>query len=70
MDDAIGEVLGLLDEYNLAENTIVVFFSDNGGSGGADNAPASRAQGPGLRGRNPRVLPGPISGPNPRGFRQ
>jgi arylsulfatase A-like enzyme len=32
-------VLDLLDEYGLAENTIVIFFSDNGGSGGADNTP-------------------------------
>ena len=39
MDAAVGEVLGLLDEYQLAENTIVIFFSDNGGSGGADNTP-------------------------------
>ena len=39
MDAAIGEVLDLLDEFGLADNTIVVFFSDNGGSGGADNWP-------------------------------
>ena len=39
MDAAIGEVLDLLDSYGLTENTIVLFFSDNGGSGGADNAP-------------------------------
>ena len=32
-------MLKLLDENGLAENTIVIFFSDNGGSGGADNAP-------------------------------
>ena len=45
MDAAIGEVLGLLDEYKLAENTIVIFFSDNGGSGGADNAPLRAGKG-------------------------
>ena len=40
MDEAIGEVLELLDHYQVAENTLVVFFSDNGGSGGgADNRP-------------------------------
>ena len=39
MDAAIGEVLDLLDKYKLTENTIVIFFSDNGGSGGADNSP-------------------------------
>ncbi len=52
MDDAIGEVLGLLDEYELTDNTIVVFFSDNGGSGGADNAP--------LRGHKGLVFEGGI----------
>ena len=39
MDDAIGEVLELLDRYELTENTLVLFFSDNGGGGGADNMP-------------------------------
>lgn len=39
MDAAIGSVLDRLDKYGLAENTIVVFFSDNGGSGDADNTP-------------------------------
>jgi arylsulfatase A len=39
MDDAIGEMLDLLDEYDIADNTLVIFFSDNGGSGAADNAP-------------------------------
>ena len=39
MDKAIGSVLGFLDQHDLAENTIVIFFSDNGGSGGADNSP-------------------------------
>ncbi len=32
MDDAIGAILNLLDTYNIADNTIVIFFSDNGGS--------------------------------------
>jgi len=40
MDEAIGQVLDLLDEYAIADNTLVIFFSDNGGSGGgADNSP-------------------------------
>ena len=34
MDEAIGEMLDLLDDYNIADNTIVIFFSDNGGSSG------------------------------------
>ena len=39
MDAAIGRLLRLLDEKGIADNTIVIFFSDNGGSGGADNGP-------------------------------
>lgn len=45
MDDAIGQLLGLLDEYQIADNTIVVFFSDNGGGGGSDNAPLRGGKG-------------------------
>lgn len=52
MDAAIGEVLDLLDEYKLTDNTIVVFFSDNGGSGHADNSP--------LRGGKSRVFEGGV----------
>ena len=32
LDDSIGQVLAALKEHGLAENTIVVFTSDNGGS--------------------------------------
>ncbi len=39
MDDAIGELLGVLDDYAIADDTIVIFFSDNGGGGPSDNAP-------------------------------
>ena len=31
MDAAIGRLLGLLDGFGIAANTIVIFFSDNGG---------------------------------------
>jgi len=31
----MGELLGWLDQYELAEDTIVIFFSDNGGGGGS-----------------------------------
>jgi arylsulfatase A-like enzyme len=31
MDDAIGQVLGKLDELKLTENTLIFFVSDNGG---------------------------------------
>ena len=34
MDQAVGHLLNLLDELNLAENTLVIFTSDNGAHGG------------------------------------
>ncbi|REJ89366.1 MAG: N-acetylgalactosamine-6-sulfatase [Planctomycetota bacterium] len=45
MDDAIGSVLDRLDEYGLSENTIVVFFSDNGGGGSGKNKPLRGGKG-------------------------
>lgn len=44
MDQAVGRVLTTLEEEGIADNTIVMFFSDNGatrvyGRGGGDNAP-------------------------------
>jgi arylsulfatase A len=44
MDDSIGNILNFLDEKQIAENTIVIFFSDNGGSGGAINRPLRGAK--------------------------
>lgn len=70
MDAAIGKVLDLLDEYNLAENTIVVFFSDNGGAGIADNAPLRGGKGTVFEGGvrvcclmryPPRIAPGTVN---------
>ena len=31
VDDSVGALLGKLDELKLADNTVVIFFSDNGG---------------------------------------
>ena len=41
MDQAIGRILDTLDKQGIADNTIVLFFSDNGGfpGFGADNTP-------------------------------
>jgi arylsulfatase A-like enzyme len=39
MDEAIGQMLDTLEEIGQADNTIVIFFSDNGGGGSADNSP-------------------------------
>ena len=39
MDEGIGRVLAALDEKGVADNTLVWFFSDNGGGIGASNKP-------------------------------
>lgn len=39
MDQAIGNLLDLLRQLGQEENTLVLFFSDNGGSGASDNGP-------------------------------
>lgn len=57
MDQAVGRVLAELDRQGIADNTIVIFFSDNGatrvfGRGGGDNAP--------LRGGKAEVYEGGI----------
>lgn len=52
MDAAIGEVLDFLDSNGLSDKTMVIFFSDNGGSGDANNAP--------LRGRKALMFEGGV----------
>lgn len=37
MDASIGKLLDTLERKGISDNTIVLFFSDNGGSGGANN---------------------------------
>jgi arylsulfatase A-like enzyme len=39
MDDAIGEVHELIRDLGQSQNTLTIFFSDNGGSGNGGNAP-------------------------------
>jgi arylsulfatase A-like enzyme len=41
MDMAVGDVLDALDEHGLADDTIVVFFSDNGGLSTSEGSPTS-----------------------------
>jgi len=49
MDQAVGQILQTLDEEGIAEETLVLFFSDNGGAaysvGGADNVPLRGGKG-------------------------
>ncbi len=44
MDEAIGEVLSALRESGAEKDTLVIFLSDNGGSGNAGNAPLRGAK--------------------------
>lgn len=46
MDEAIGDILDVLDKNDLTDNTVIIFFSDNGGSGSsADNGPLRGGKG-------------------------
>ncbi|MDX1637182.1 MAG: sulfatase [Balneolaceae bacterium] len=56
LDTNIGKIMTVLDELNLDENTVVIFYSDNGGRGGygflghekanvTDNAPLKGGKG-------------------------
>lgn len=44
MDEVIGQVLKAIDDAGQKENTIVMFLSDNGGSGNGGNAPLKGAK--------------------------
>lgn len=44
MDDAIGAILKQLDETRQSDNTLVIFQSDNGGSGNGGNTPLRGAK--------------------------
>ncbi len=45
VDESVGRVLATLDELKLAENTLVIFSSDNGGVGGYAREGLTRAGG-------------------------
>ncbi len=60
LDTTIGKVLATLDEEGLADNTLVLFFSDNGGptGSGASNVPLRAGKGTAFEGgtRVPAVM--------------
>ena len=63
MDDAVGALLGAIDRLGLAENTVIVFASDNGGNmyNEVDGVPPT-SNSP-LRGGKATIYEGGIRGP-------
>ena len=64
LDAAVGRVLAALEQAGIADRTVVIFTSDNGGLSTAEGHPTSnraapRRQGMALRGRHPRALDHP-----------
>jgi len=55
MDTCIGRILRTLEATGLADDTLVIFVGDNGGTGSARNAPLSRAKGTRIAGVKPPV---------------
>lgn len=45
LDEAIGEILGRVDQYGMKENTLVIFTSDNGAGNPGDNGPLRAGKG-------------------------
>jgi len=62
MDDAFGKLMKSLDDMKLAENTLVLFTSDNGPEGDGIKSPGRGTTG-GLRGRKRAVYEGGIRVP-------
>ncbi len=79
VDESVGRIVALLDEFKLAEKTLVIFSSDNGGVGGykregikvgkeiTDNAPLAGWQRDALRRRHSRALHLPLARQNSQG---
>lgn len=55
MDDALGKILARVEQLGQRDNTLVLFFSDNGASGGRSNGP--------LRGGKSKLFEGGIRVP-------
>ena len=57
MDKVVGSLVTLIEEKNLAEDTIIIFASDNGGGKGTDPSTGHYSNGP-LRGRKGMIYEG------------
>ncbi len=44
LDDSVGSILQALEDQGISQNTLVWFFSDNGGTGTGDNRPLKGAK--------------------------
>ena len=62
MDDSLGAIRKFLDERGIADNTIVIFMSDNGGNDGSANARMKGSNAP-LRGGKGSCYEGGIREP-------
>ena len=63
IDTNVGRVLSALEARGLAENTIVIFLTDNGPAQVRFNAGLRGWKGDRLRGRHPRAVLHPMAGP-------
>lgn len=73
LDHGIGRIMAKLDELRIADNTLVLFMSDNGGNFEEMNDPGDQAPRPAwlpyktrdgrpvIRGNKPDVMPGPAN---------
>ena len=65
IDWNVGRVLAKLDELKLADNTIVVYFSDNGPNSWRWNGGMKGRKGSTDEGGVRVAVPGPLAGPHP-----
>ena len=54
VDESVGRVMQTLDELKLADNTVLIFTSDNGGVGGY-NRPDGLQRDPGMEGKGKKA---------------
>ena len=68
MDDAVGTLLDTLDRLGIADNTIIVFASDNGGNMYNEVDGTTATSNAPLRGGKATMYEGGVRGPGDRGL--